>query len=95
MWRYRTPRLYNITSQGLLKSKNVEEGEIVMATLNGLPRPCDSFLQGICARRRLISFSRLGEECAQEESRLVTREEKMGAIEDQALPVHTMEKFKS
>ena len=38
----------------------VEEnvGEIVMTTLNGLPRSWDSFIQGICARRKLISFSR-------------------------------------
>ena len=35
----------------------VEEGEIVMTTLNGLPISWDSFIQGICATRRLISFS--------------------------------------
>ena len=65
-----------------------------MTTLNGLTRSWDSFLQGICARRRLISFSRLQEECAQEEAWLVTREEKMGAIEDQAFTVHTWNNFK-
>ena len=43
---------------------NVEEGEIVMATLNGLPISWDSFIKGICARRKLISFNRLQEECA-------------------------------
>ena len=31
--------------------ENVEEGEIVMTSLNGLPRSWDSFIQGICARR--------------------------------------------
>ena len=36
--------------------ENVEKGEIVMNTLNGLPRSQDSFIQGICARRKLISF---------------------------------------
>ena len=56
-----------------------------MTSLNGLPRSWDSFIQGICARRRLFSFNRLREECAQEEARLVTREEKMGATEEQAL----------
>ena len=37
--------------------ENVEEGEVVMTTLNGLPRLWDSFIQGIYARRNLISFS--------------------------------------
>ena len=32
--------------------ENVEEGEIVMATLNGLPRSWDSFIQGIHVRRK-------------------------------------------
>ena len=64
-----------------------EEGEnveIVMTTLNCLPRSWDSFIQGIFARRKLINFSRLWEECSQEEA----REKKMGS-EDQALTVHS------
>ena len=65
-----------------------------MTTLNGLPRSWDSFIEGIFARGRLISFNRFQEECAQEEARLVTREEKMGAIEDQSLTVHTRKNFK-
>ena len=60
-----------------------------MTTLNGLPRSCDSFIQGICAKKKLITFSRLWEECTQEEAWLITREEKMGATDDQALIVHT------
>ena len=55
--------------------EKVEEGEIVMTTLNGLPRSWDSFIQGICARKKLITFSRLWEECTQEEARLITRED--------------------
>ena len=34
------------------------KGEIVMTTMNGLPRSWDSFIQGMCARRKLITFSR-------------------------------------
>ena len=30
-----------------------------MTTLNGLPRTWDSFIQGICARKKLVKFSRL------------------------------------
>ena len=59
-----------------------------MTTLNGLPRSWDSFIQEICARRKLINFNRLWEECSQEEARIVAREEKMGN-EDQALIVHS------
>ena len=59
-----------------------------MTTLNGLPRTWDSFIQGICARKKLIKFSRLWEECSQEEARIAAREENMGS-EDQALIVHS------
>ena len=60
-----------------------------MTTLNGLPRSCDSFIQVICAKKKLITFNRLWEECTQEEARLITKEEKMGATDDQALPFYT------
>ena len=60
-----------------------------MTTLDGLPRLWDSFIQGICARKKLITFSKLWEECTQEEAQLITREEEMGATEEQALIVHT------
>src|SRR5713101_5752300 len=59
-----------------------------MTTLNGLPRSWDSFIQGIYARKKLVKFSRLWEECSQEEARIAAREEKMGS-EDQALIVHS------
>ena len=59
-----------------------------MTTLNGLPGSWVSFIQGICDRRNLATFSRLWEECSQEEARIVAREEKMGN-EDQALAIHT------
>ena len=60
----------------------------MMKTLNGLPRSWDSFIQGIYARKKLIKFSILWEECSQEEARIVAQEEKMGN-EDQALTVHS------
>ena len=59
-----------------------------MTTLNGLPRSWDSFIQGICARKKLVKFSRLWEEFSQEEARIAAREENMGS-EDQALTVHS------
>ena len=66
----------------------MENADIVMTTLNGLPRSWDSFIQGICARKKLVTFSRLWEECSQEEAQIVAREENMGS-EDQALTVHS------
>ena len=59
-----------------------------MTTLNGLPRSWDSFIQGICDGKKLSNFSRLWEECSQEEARIIAREEKMGS-EDQALTLHS------
>ena len=67
----------------------IEEAELVMTTLNGLPRSRESFIQGICSRRRLTRFSRLWEDCTQEEARLAAREEKLGDEENQALATHT------
>ena len=61
------------TSQESPKSKNnleavdaeVENAKVVMTTLNGLPRSWDSFIQGICARKKLVMFSRPWEEFSQ------------------------------
>ena len=46
------------------------------------------FIQGIYAKKKLVKFSRLWEECSQEEARIVAQEEKMGS-EDQALTVQS------
>ena len=66
----------------------IKEAEIVMPTLNGIPRSWESFIQGICSRRKLTNFSRLWGKCTQEEARLVIREEKLGNYEYQALGTH-------
>ena len=59
-------RVSQIKEQLEAVDEEVENAEIVMTTLNGLPRSWDSFIQGICARKKLIKFSRLWEECSQE-----------------------------
>ena len=43
----------------------VEEAEVVVRTLNGIPRDWESFIQGICSRRKLTKFRKLWEECVQ------------------------------
>ena len=66
----------------------VEEAEVVMTTLNGLPRDWESFIRGICVRRKLTKFSRLWEECVQEEGGIANREEKLNDDEHQDLVAH-------
>ena len=56
---------------------SVEVEEMVMTTLNGLPRSWDAFIQGICSRKKLPKFNRLWEDCNWEQDRTVAREEKM------------------
>ena len=73
----------------------VEEVEIVMTTLNGLPRDWEAFIRGICSRRKLTKFRKLWEECVQEEERVAAREEMLNDSEDQALTAHTKGKRKS
>ena len=48
-------RVSQIKEQFEAIKENFEEREIVMTTLNGLPRSWDSFIQGIFARSKLIS----------------------------------------
>ena len=61
-------RVSQIKEQLEAVDEEVENVEIVMTTLNGLPRAWDSFIQGICARKKLVKFSILWEECSQEEA---------------------------
>ena len=72
-------RVSQIKEQLEAVDEEVENAEIVMTTLNGLPRTWDSFIQGICARKKLVKFSGLWEECSQEEYQIAAREEKMGS----------------
>ena len=66
----------------------VEEAKLVMTTLNGLPRSWESFIQGICSRRKMTKSSKVWEDCTEEEARMLAREEKLGD-DDQALAAHT------
>ena len=52
-------RVAQIKEQLVVVEDIVDEGEIVMTTLNGLPRSWDSFIQGIFARRKFISFIKI------------------------------------
>ena len=52
-------RVYQMKGKLEEVEENVEEGDIVMTTLNDLPRSWDSFIKGICVRIKLISFTKL------------------------------------
>ena len=49
-------RVSHIKEQLEAVDEEVENEEIVMTTLNGLPRSWDAFIQGICARKKLVKF---------------------------------------
>jgi hypothetical protein len=63
----------------------VEDVELVTTTLNGFPPSWDPFVQGIFARRKLPKFDKLWEDCSQEESRLMSKKQKVDEEENQAL----------
>ena len=64
-------RVSKIKEQLEAVDEEVENAEIVMTTLNGLPRTWDS-IQGICAKKKLVKFNRLWEECSQEGAWIAT-----------------------
>ena len=59
-------RISQIKEQLEAVDEEVENAEIVITTLNGLPRSWDSFMQVIYAKKKLFNFSILWEECSQE-----------------------------
>ena len=61
-----------IELQDKLKSSgdNLEEKDLVMTTLNGLPPSWESFIQTISGRTKLPKFDKLWAECTQEETRI-------------------------
>ena len=52
----------------------LDEDELVMTALHGLTRPCDSFIQTLCARKESMKFDIVCKDCIQEEVRVANRE---------------------
>ena len=62
-------RAHQIKEQLEAIGDTVENDEIVISTLNGLPRIWDGFIQGVCTRKKkLPKFNSLWEEAMQEEA---------------------------
>ena len=72
-------RVSQIKEQLEVVKEKVKNAKVVMATLNGLQGSWNSFMWGMCARRKWL----LSENSQEEED----REEKMGATKDQALTI--------
>jgi hypothetical protein len=78
-------RISQIKDQLAAIGDPVEDVELVTTTLNGFPPSWDPFVQGICARRKLPKFDKLWADCSQEESRLISKKQKVDDEENQAL----------
>ena len=82
MWRSRIQsyftRVSQIKEQLVAVEEEVENEEVVIATLNGLSGSWDSFIQGMCARRKWLLSEIFWEEHTQEDAQLIVREKKMG-----------------
>jgi hypothetical protein len=63
----------------------MSDKELVLSTLNNLPKHWEPFLQSICGREKLPTFDRLWTDCTQEELRGVED----SPDENHALSLHT------
>ena len=78
-------RVCQIKEQLVAVEEEVDNEELVIATLNGLPGSWESIHARNVCQKEAITFSGLWEE--EEEARLIIREEKMGATKYQALNI--------
>jgi hypothetical protein len=67
-------KITQICDQLATISVTVEDVDLVNATLRGLPRSREPFVQGICAREHLPGFDRLWNDCIQEETQLESKD---------------------
>jgi hypothetical protein len=74
----------------------MSDRELVLTTLNNLPKQWEPFLQSISGRESLPTFDRLWTDCTQEELRLRNRGVEDSSEENRALALHTKKggKFK-
>ena len=52
----------------------IDDKELIITTLNGLPTSSESFIQTISGRTKLPKFDRLWVDCTHEETRIVARQ---------------------
>jgi hypothetical protein len=81
-----TPIRYQFVAIG----ETVDDTELVNVALNSFPEYWEPFVQGICAREKLLPLDILWIDCIQEEARLESRNGKQRSSDDenQALASH-------
>jgi hypothetical protein len=65
----------------------ISDKYLVTTTLNGFPTFWIPFVQGVCARRRLLKFDKIWEDWTHEESRLVDQQNILIVDEEEALTI--------
>ncbi|XP_059073140.1 uncharacterized protein LOC131873967 [Cryptomeria japonica] len=83
-------RISDLRDQLSSIGKVVDDSDLTMLALNGLPASWESYIQGISARPDLPKFDRLRADCIQEESRLIARgiERDHYDVDNQVLDLH-------
>lgn len=66
-------KIYDLRDQLGTMGEIIEDRELVMITLNGLPAHWDPFIQSVSGISKLPMFDILWADCTQEEMRLATR----------------------
>jgi hypothetical protein len=89
-------KISEIKKQLVTIGEIMSDRELVLTTLNNLPKKWEPFLQSISGRESLPTFDRLWIDCIQEELRLRNRGVEDSSEENHALALHTKKggKFK-
>lgn len=66
-------RITELRDQSSFVSYEIDNQELSLKALGGLPNSWESFVQGISARSKIPKLDRLRFDCLQEESRLMTK----------------------
>ena len=72
----------------------INDTELTLMAIDGLPNSWETFAQGVSARDNLYDFNRLKGDCLQEESKKLKKGGKL-KTEDEELHVHNANSYKS
>ena len=82
-------RISKLRDQLSTIGESLDDRELVMTTLNGLP-PWEPFIQSLSGRSKFLNFYRLWEYCTHEETRLVVEFDCMELNMNRTNPLHLM-----
>ena len=83
-------RIIELSDKLRTSGDHIEDKELAMTTLNGLPLSWESFIQTISGRTKLPKFNKLWVDCTWEETRIAARQRLHGpqVEENQAFIIH-------